>query len=90
MLCQNTGCAVGYDLKYTPLHGDTIPNEVYWGARADVIVNTMASLSMNEDDMDPLVDIKIDTTRQDYEGLIDAGWSNLNWRYDAYPFYVSD
>jgi len=63
---------------------------VYWGANANVIVNAMGALDQIEDDADPLVDIKIDTTRQDYEGLIDAGWGHQDWRIDAYPFVVSD
>jgi hypothetical protein len=89
-VCYTGNCDVNYYFTYTPLLYDTVPNQIYEGLKAQVVINTRSVYSFLEDDMDPLQEIKIGTTRQDYEGLIDAGWDLSWWRADWFPFYVSD
>ena len=66
-------CEVYYNLKYTPLLHDTVPNQVYWDQEINFIINPMLANHKNTitDDMDPVDFIKINGTRCDSEGFID-------------------
>lgn len=70
---RESKCTMQYSMRYTPLLHDISPSNVYLDQLLTILVNPMAAneKSTISDEYDPIVHIKLDGTRTDYEGLID-------------------
>ena len=66
-------CEVYYNLRYTPLLYDVVPNQVFFDQDISLILNSQRAnnKAVITADMDPVVHIKINGTRCDSEGSID-------------------
>ena len=78
-------CEVYYNLRYTPLLYDVVPNQVFFDQDISLILNSQRAnnKAVITADMDPVVHIKINGTRCDSEGSIDYQTRLSQYEIDA-------
>lgn len=79
---QTGHCEVSYVKRYTPMVHDISPSNVYLDQLLNFKINPLSANDghVMRDDADPVDFIKFSGTRNDFEGLFDAGTRLSNYR----------
>ena len=76
-------CRLRYDEAFTPMYVDTVPSNVAWGMKINMVMNPNRCHNDIPADYEPFQHLKIGNILTEYEGLIDSSTRLSNWSIGA-------